>query len=76
MITKIKSASDAMAALEENFEMLVEKKRTPPIAKEVNNTIGKMTNLVKTNLMHSMWIGNKERITWLDSPKLLENSGG
>jgi hypothetical protein len=78
MITKINNAQDALAALNENFEKLIKKERTPLIAKEVNNTIGKMTNLVKTQLMQNMWTGDKTPIEWLgnESETLKINSNG
>jgi hypothetical protein len=71
MITEIHNADDAMKALNENFTKLIKKERSPLIAKEVNNTIGKMTNIVKTQLMQNMWTGDKSPINWLGSPQLI-----
>lgn len=68
MITDIKNANDALAALNENFSKLVKRERKPLDAKEVNNTIGKMTNVVKTQLMHQMWTDNKAPLEWLQVP--------
>jgi hypothetical protein len=65
MITQIANAQDALAALNENFEKLVKKERNPLMAKEVNNTIGKMTNVVKTQLAQKMWTGDRKPILWL-----------
>lgn len=65
MITDIKNANDALLALNENFSKLVKRERKPLDAKEINNTIGKMTNVVKTQLMHQMWVGDKKPLQWL-----------
>lgn len=68
MITDIKNANDALLALNENFSKLVKRERKPLDAKEINNTIGKMTNVVKTQLMHQMWVGDKKPLQWLQEP--------
>lgn len=67
MITKINNASDAMDALSENFELLTTGKRKPDLAREVTNNIGKMINLVKTQIVEKVRTGDSEPIQWLKS---------
>lgn len=66
MITKIKNADDAYSALNENFEKLVTGKRKIIEAKEVNNTIGKMISIAKTQVMDLIRRSDaKSEIPWL-----------
>lgn len=75
LITTINNAEDAMAALNQNYNMLTTGKRKILDAKEVNNTIGKMTGIVKVQVMYAMLTKNPVEIPWLTtSPnKQIEN---
>jgi hypothetical protein len=74
LITTINDAHDAMTALNQNFNMLVTGKRKILEAKEVNNSIGKMINLAKAQVMDAIRTGNTDPITWLSPSKQIGNS--
>lgn len=69
MITRVKNSDDAILAFNENLEGLLTGKRKPMVVKEVNNTLGKLTNVVKMELMHKAITGDKERMEWFDKPQ-------
>lgn len=69
MITKIKNSTDAINALNENLEGLLTGKRKLLMAKEVNNTVGKVTNIVKMELMQKMVTGDKTPLAWFTNEK-------
>jgi hypothetical protein len=56
-------------ALNENLYGLLTGKRKPLIVKEVNNTLGKMLNDVKMEMMQNALSGNRETITWFNHQK-------
>lgn len=72
LITQINDASDAMLALNQNFNMLVTGKRKILEAKEVNNSIGKMINLAKAQVVDALRTGNTDPILWLSPVKQIE----
>jgi hypothetical protein len=53
-------------ALNENLHALLTNKRKPLIVKEVNNTLGKMLNDVKMELMNNALSGQRKGINWFD----------
>lgn len=53
-------------ALNENLHGLLTGKRKPLIVKEVNNTLGKMLNDVKMEMMQNMLAGKTNSISWFD----------
>lgn len=65
IIQRINDAHDAMAALNQNYNFLVTGKRKILEAKEVNNTIGKMINIAKAQVMDALRTGNEDPIPWL-----------
>lgn len=75
MLTSMKNAHEALALADQNVELLITGKRKPLIAKEINNAIGKATNVAKTVCMYNMWRGDKSvEIQWLEPPqKQIEN---
>lgn len=76
MITTITCSADMRQALNENLHNLLTGKRKPLIVKEVNNTLGKMLNDVKMELMNNALSGRKMGINWFDrniKPQLPEN---
>lgn len=75
LITEVKNAQDALDALNQNFGYLVTKKRKVIEAKEVNNTIGKMTNVVKEQAKELDRLGDKStHIPWLGVKKIMEDA--
>lgn len=66
MITEVTCSHDMRLALNENLHGLLTGKRKPLIVKEVNNTLGKMLNDVKMEIMQNAMTGNRTRISWFD----------
>lgn len=66
MITDVNCSNDMRKALNENLHGLLTGKRKPPIVKEVNNTLGKMLNDVKMELMNNALAGQKKGVSWFD----------
>lgn len=66
MITKISNSQDTLQALNENYEGLLTGKRKQPLAKEVNNTIGKICNVVKMELIHKQLTADRTKLTWFN----------
>lgn len=66
MITTVTCSNDMRAALNENLHGLLTGKRKPLIVKEVNNTLGKMLNDVKMEMMQNALAGNRTIISWFD----------
>lgn len=66
MITNVNCSQDMRKALNENLYGLLTGKRKPLIVKEVNNTLGKMLNDVKMEMMQNMMVGNRNQISWFD----------
>lgn len=64
MITNVNCSSDMRKALNENLHGLLTGKRKPLIVKEVNNTLGKMLNDVKMEMMQNALAGNRHIISW------------
>lgn len=69
MITKVNCSSDMRKALNENLHGLLTGKRKPLIVKEVNNTLGKMLNDVKMEMMQNSLAGNKNIIDWFNKDR-------
>ncbi len=66
MITTVTNSHDMRQALNENLHGLLTGKRKPLVVKEVNNTLGKMLNDVKMEIMQNMLAGNRTTIHWFD----------
>lgn len=64
MITKINNADDALQAFNENFEGILSGKRKLPVAKEINNNLGKMMGVIKMQLMHKVIVGDRTPLQW------------
>jgi len=64
MISTVNNSTDMRKALNENLHGLLTGTRKPMIVKEVNNTLGKMLNDVKMELMQNALLGDKKCITW------------
>ena len=74
MITTVTCSNDMRQALNENLHGLLTGKRKPLVVKEVNNTLGKMLNDVKMEIMQNMLAGNRTTIHWFDKNiKQLDN---
>lgn len=71
MITNVTNSTEMRLALNENLHGLLTGKRKPLIVKEVNNTLGKLQNDVKMEIMVIAISGVKHNIAWFDSvPKI------
>lgn len=66
MITAITCSKDMRQALNENLHGLLTGKRKPLIVKEVNNTLGKLLNDVKMELMYKALSGDRTAVAWFD----------
>lgn len=66
MITTVTCSRDMRAALNENLHGLLSGKRKPQVVKEVNNTLGKMINDVKMEIMVCQLTGDRKGIAWFD----------
>lgn len=66
MKTSINNANDAIDVLNENLSGLLTGKRKIPMVKEVNNTVGKLTSVVKMQLMEKALNGDKKPLNWFD----------
>jgi len=66
MLTQVTNSFEMRKALNENLHGLLTGKRKPLIVKEVNNTLGKILNDVKMEMMQNMLSGNRNTITWFD----------
>lgn len=64
MITKVNNSKEMRQALNENLEGILTNKRKLLVAKEVNNTLGKILGDVKMELMQNALSGNRELVTW------------
>lgn len=74
MTTTVNCSLDMRKALNENLDGLLTGKRKPLIVKEVNNTLGKMLNDVKMELMCKALSGDKTTLKWFNEKyKLIEN---
>jgi len=71
MITQINNSTDIRQALNENLHGLLTGKRKPLIVKEVNNTLGKILNDVKMEIMNKALSGDRTVISFYDSKKLI-----
>lgn len=71
MVTKVQNSTDMRKALNENLHALLTKKRKLPVAKEVNNTLGKMLLDVRMELMQNAMSGNSQQISWFNNQKQL-----
>ena len=67
MITQVNNSNEMRQALNENLSGLLTGKRKPLIVKEVNNTLGKILNDVKMEMMQNALSGNRGTITWFQS---------
>lgn len=67
MLTQVNNSNEMRQALNENLYGLLTGKRKPLIVKEVNNTLGKILNDVKMEMMQNALSGNRETITWFQS---------
>jgi hypothetical protein len=76
MITKIENSDDMLQAVNENLDGLLTGKRKLPMAKEVNNTLGKYLGTIKMQLIYKSLIGDYSRLKWFvaddDERKLLK----
>lgn len=66
MITQVNNSSDLRQALNENLAAILTKKRKLLVAKEINNTLGKILMDVKMELMQNALVGEKNTISWFD----------
>lgn len=66
MTTSITCSADMRRALNENLHGLLTGKRKPLIVKEVNNTLGKMLNDVKMEMMQNALSGSRNPVSWFD----------
>lgn len=66
MTTAITCSKDMRQALNENLHGLLTGKRKPLIVKEVNNTLGKLLNDVKMELMYKALSGDRTPVSWFD----------
>ena len=73
MVTKVTNSQEIREALNENLEAILTGKRKLIVAKEVNNTLGKILNDVKMELMQNAITGNREQIGWFNNQKQLQN---
>jgi hypothetical protein len=64
MITQVTNSTELRQALNENLHALLTKKRKLLLAKEVNNTLGKILIDVKMELMHKAITGDNKSISW------------
>lgn len=72
MITQVTNSSELRQALNENLNALLTSKRKLLLAKEVNNTLGKILSDVKMELMHNAITGEKKEISWFKNQKQLK----
>jgi hypothetical protein len=70
MITQVNNSNELRQALNENLTALLTKKRKLLVAKEVNNTLGKIMMDVKMELMQNAMSGNQNTITWFNKPPI------
>lgn len=75
MITTVTNSHDMRQALNENLNGLLTGKRKPLVVKEVNNTLGKMLNDVKMEIMQNAMSGNRNQISWFDKNYTKQISG-
>lgn len=66
MITQVNNSSDLRKALNENLHALLTQKRKLIVAKEVNNTLGKILSDVKMELMQNAITGDRRIISWFN----------
>lgn len=66
MVTTVNCSADMRKALNENLHGLLTNKRKPLVVKEVNNTLGKMLNDVKMELMQKALTGDRTGLSWFD----------
>jgi len=66
MITSVTCSADLRQAVNENFYGLLTGKRKIILAKEVNNTLGKLQADVKMEMMQNALMGNRNQISWFD----------
>lgn len=71
MITQVNNSTEMRQALNENLSALLTKKRKLIVAKEVNNTLGKILSDVKLEMMQNALSGNRETISWFKSTEVL-----
>lgn len=76
MITQVNNSTELRQALNENLHAILTKKRKLLVAKEVNNTLGKILVDVKMELMNNALSGNKESISWFIEPKKIGEKYG
>lgn len=74
MTTQVNNSSDLRKALNENLHAILTNKRKLIVAKEVNNTLGKILSDVKMELMHNALTGNRTEISWFSSQKQLKSA--
>lgn len=63
-ITTVNSSAEMRQALNENLHGLLTGKRKPLIVKEVNNTLGKILNDVKMEIMVKALANDRTSISW------------
>ncbi len=69
MITTVNNSVELRQALNENLHALLTKKRKLIVAKEVNNTLGKILLDVRMELMQNAMAGSKETISWFENKR-------
>lgn len=67
MITKVTNSTEMRQALNENLHAIITKKRKLLVAKEINNTLGKILIDVKMEIMQNALSGNRETISWFEN---------
>lgn len=76
MITQVNNSTELRQALNENLHALITKKRKLLVAKEVNNTLGKIQMDVKMELMQNALTGEKKTISWFDNKRKIGEQYG
>lgn len=66
MITQVNNSVELRQALNENLHAILTKKRKLLVAKEINNTLGKIMMDVKMELMQNAMSGERGTISWFD----------
>ena len=66
MITSVTCSADLRQAANENLHGIITKKRSIQMAKEVNNTLGKIQADVKMELMNKAMIGDRSGVSFFD----------
>lgn len=70
MIKSVTNSEELMQAFNENFNALLSGDRKLPFAKEVNNTLGKMSNEIRNRLIYKTFVGDRsDNLEWYSKAK-------